>query len=74
MILPGLAWENGARSIGGTGDQPLKRGDTGTLWHLVFFSVSDYPEKLLVGRERLFLDAVDEECDVGSDCVDAGGY
>jgi hypothetical protein len=54
MILPGLGWENGARSTGMTGDQPLKRGNTRTLWHLVFFSVPDFPEMLLAGRKRLF--------------------
>lgn len=49
MLLLGLGRESGARSIGGTGDKPLKKWDTRTLWHLVFFSVPDFLEMLLAG-------------------------
>ena len=54
MILPGLGYEAGHRMKGGTGDKQLKKWDTRTLWHLVFFNVPDFPEMLLAGRERLF--------------------
>jgi pimeloyl-ACP methyl ester carboxylesterase len=54
MILPGLGFEDGFHATGGTEDSKLKLWDTRTLWHLVFFSVPDYPEMLLAGRERVF--------------------
>jgi pimeloyl-ACP methyl ester carboxylesterase len=54
MILPGLGFEDGIHLTGGTNDEKLKPWDTRTFWHLIFFSVPDYPEMLLAGRERQF--------------------
>jgi pimeloyl-ACP methyl ester carboxylesterase len=57
MLLPGLGWEKGSRETGGAGAKPLKPWDTRNLWHLEFFSVPDYPEMLIAGKEKPFWSA-----------------
>lgn len=50
MLLPGLGWEKGPESRNAN----LKGWDTRNLWHLNFFSVPDYPEMLIQGKEAPF--------------------
>ena len=50
MLLPGLGWEKGPESR----SSALKKWDTRNLWHLNFFSVPDYPEMLIAGKEKPF--------------------